>query len=132
MSLKPGSGILLTALLTGTSLISAQTISNQSLNGKYYFRHVSLGTDATGNITDARSLLGAITFDGAGHYSFTGQQVLGAGAPASQTGTALMYTVDPAGFVSLASPLRNGETVNARFGPEALVGSTTDSGGTAY
>lgn len=132
MSLKPGSGILLTALLTGTSLISAQTIGNQSLNGKYYFRHISLGTDTTGNLTDARSLLGSITFDGAGHYSFTGQQVVGAGGPASQTGTALTYTVDPAGFVSLASPLRSGETVNARFGPEALVGSTTDSGGTAY
>src|SRR5579884_418051 len=110
MSLKPGSGILLTAVLTGTSLISAQTIGNQSLNGKYYFRHLSLGTDTTGNITDARSLLGAITFDGSGHYSFTGQEVVGGGVPASQTGTGLTYAVDPAGFVSLASPLRNGET----------------------
>lgn len=132
MSLKPGLGILFLTGLTAASLISAQTIGNQFLNGKYYFRHLSLGTDTTGNITDARSLLGSITFDGAGHYSFTGQELVGAGAPASQTGTALTYTVDPAGFVLLASPLRSGETVNARFGPEALVGSTTDSGGTAY
>jgi len=132
MSLKPGSGILLLSGLTAASLISAQTIRNQSLNGQYYFRHISLGTDANGNITDARSLLGVITFDGAGHYSFTGQQVTGNGAPAPQSGTALTYGVDPAGFVSLASPLRSGETINARYGAEAVVGSTTDSGGTAF
>ncbi|HEY1243090.1 MAG TPA: hypothetical protein VGF16_21150 [Bryobacteraceae bacterium] len=132
MSLKPGSGILLLFGLTTASLISAQTLSNQSLNGNYYFRHISLGTDVSGNITDARSLLGSITFDGAGHYSFTGQQVVGSGAPAPQTGTGLTYGVDPAGFVSLASPLRSGETVNARYGPEAIVGSTTDSGGSAF
>lgn len=109
----------------------AQTLTNQSLSGKYFFRHVSLGTDATGNLTDARSLLGSITFDAAGHYTFAGQQVLGAGAATSQTGSGA-YSVDPAGFVSLASPLRSGDTINARFGPEAVIGSATESAATAF
>ena len=44
----------------------AQTLGNQTLTGKYYFRHVSLGTDGVSpsNLTDARSLIGTITFDG--------------------------------------------------------------------
>src|SRR5574340_677884 len=81
----------------------AQTLDNRALNGKFWFRHVRLFTDASGNITDARSLLGAMTFDGSGHYSFTGQQVLGAKAPAALTGSG-KYAVDPAGSVALANP----------------------------
>src|SRR5664279_496145 len=42
---------------------AAQTLSNQSLSGKYYFRYVSLGTDGVnpGNLTDTRTLTGTIT-----------------------------------------------------------------------
>src|SRR5579862_9452325 len=85
--------------------ISAQTLSNQSLNGKFFFRQVSLGTDTSGNLTDPRSLQGTLTFDGSGNYTFTGQQVVGNNAATTQTGTRT-YTVDPAGFISLGSPLR--------------------------
>ncbi|HLK50874.1 MAG TPA: hypothetical protein VKT49_22185 [Bryobacteraceae bacterium] len=109
----------------------AQTVNNQSISGKYYFRHILLGTDVSGNLTDARSLLGAITFDGSGHYNFTGQLVLGAGAASSQTGSGT-YSVDPAGFVSLSSPIRTGDTVNARFGAEAVIGSSTESTSSAF
>jgi len=114
------------AVLLWAAALSAQTVNNQSLNGKYFFRHVSLGTDTSGNITDARSLLGSITFDGSGNYTFAGQQVLGAAAATPQTGSGT-YTVNPAGIVSLSSPLRSGETINARFGPEAVIGSNTES-----
>ncbi len=132
MSLRwVGRGFLAVAALLFVSSAQAQTINNQSLKGKYFLRHVSLGTDAAGNLTDARSLLGSITFDGAGNYDFTAQLVLGAGAASSQTGKGT-YSVDPAGFVSLASPIRSGETINARFGPEAVVGSTTESASTAF
>src|SRR5690349_19404863 len=124
-------GLLVLAGYAFASLAGAQTLNNQSLTGKYFFRHISLGTDVSGNLTDARSLLGAMTFDGAGHYSFTGQLVLGAAAASTQTGSGV-YSVDPAGFVSLASPVRSGETVNARFGAEAVVGSTTESTSTAF
>jgi len=106
-------------------------MNNQSLSGKFFFRHVSLGTDASGNLTDPRSLIGAMTFDGSGHYSYTGQEIIGAGAAASQTGSGA-YSVDPAGFVSLDSPLRSGAKVNARVGSSVLLGSTTESTDSTY
>src|SRR3954463_5316715 len=79
----------------------AQTLGNQTLTGKYYFRHVSLGTDGVSPsiLTDPRSLIGVITFDGSGKYTFTGQLVTGttAAVSAADSGT---YSVDPGGFVS--------------------------------
>lgn len=110
---------------------SAQTLNNQSLTGKYFFRHVSLGLDGSGNLKDPRSLLGAMIFDGNGNYSYSGQQVVGAAAATSQTGSGV-YSVDPAGFVSLDSPLRSGAKINARFGPSIVVGSTTESTDSTY
>ena len=111
--------------------ISAQTLNNQSLSGKFFFRHVSLGTDTSGNLTDPRSLIGAITFDGSGHYSYTGQQVIGTGAASTASGLGA-YSVDPAGFVALDSPLRSGAKVNARLGSSVLLGSTTESTDSTY
>src|SRR5579871_79923 len=120
-----GWGFAIAAILWSGS-ISAQTLTNKDLSGKYFFRHISLATDSSGNLTDPRSLVGSITFDGSGRYSFTGQQVQGNNAAASLTGSGA-YAVDPAGFVSLDSPIRSGAKVNARFGPEALLGSSTES-----
>jgi len=112
--------------------ISAQTLGNQSLNGKFFFRHVSLGTDITGSLTDPRSLLGTMSFDGAGHYSFTGQQVIGNNAATSQSGSG-GYSIDPAGFVSLDNPQRSGAKVNARLSPgELLLGATTETADTTF
>lgn len=105
----------------------AQLLSNQYLTGKYFFRQISLGTDARGGISDARSALGTLTFDGSGGFGLTGQQVIGTGSVSSLTLSG-KYSVDPAGFVSIDSPLRVGKAVNARVGPEALVGSSTESG----
>ena len=78
---------------------AAQTLTNQSLSGKYYFRHISLGTNGAGSLTDPRSLLGTVTFDGAGRYTFAGQQVTGANAAVAQSGSGA-YAVDSAGFVT--------------------------------
>ena len=116
---------VLAAVLAAGS-ISAQTLNNQSLSGKYFFRHLSLGTAGatSSNLTDARSLIGTITFDG--HYSFTGQQVVGNNAAAPQTGSGA-YSVDPGGFVTLDSAIRAGAKINARLGPEALIGSSTEA-----
>ena len=106
--------------------LSAQTLNNQSLNGKYFFRQVSLGADASGNLADPRSLQGTITFDSAGNFSFTGQMVTGNNAATSQAGKGT-YTVDAAGFVVMDSPVRPGDKENARLGPEGLIGSSTES-----
>jgi uncharacterized protein (TIGR03437 family) len=105
---------------------SAQTLSNQSLTGNYFFRYVSIASDTLGNATDPRSLLGTVTFDGAGRYSFNGQEVIGSAAAANDAGTGA-YSVDPAGNVSMDSPIRVGDKVNARLSVEALIGSGTET-----
>ncbi|MDQ2899391.1 MAG: hypothetical protein M3Y07_06270, partial [Acidobacteriota bacterium] len=101
-------------------------MDNKALTGKYFFRELAVTTDGGGNVTDARSLLGTITFNAAGQYSMSAQQSLGTGpaTPATGSGT---YTVAPGGAVSLTDPLRNALTMNARFGAEALIGSTTEA-----
>jgi uncharacterized protein (TIGR03437 family) len=124
--------VILAGLLSVLSS-PAQTLSNQSLTGKYYFRHLSLGTDGVnpGSLPDPRTLMGAITFDGSGHYSYIGQQLTGINAAVSQTGSGA-YSLDPGGFLSLDSPLRAGAKINARFATEAIVGSSTESADTTY
>ena len=111
----------------------AQTLNNQSLSGKYYFRHVSLGTDGVNQaaLTDPRTLMGSITFDGAGGYTYIGQLLNGINAAVSQTNSG-KYTLDPGGFLSLDSPLRAGAKINARFAAEAVVGSSTESTDNTY
>src|ERR1700690_544789 len=114
-------------LLAGAAV--AQTLGNSVLTGKYFFRHLSLSTDTAENITDLRSLSGSITFDGAGNYSFAGEQTLGAAAlaPLSGNGT---YSVTPAGTVTLTNPQHPAQSVNARFGA-ALAGESMVIGATS-
>lgn len=111
---------------------SAQTLTNSSLTGKYFVRHVEFTTDGSNNVTDARSIIGAITFTSAtGAYSFTGQQVIGSGAAASYSVTGT-YSVSAAGIVTLTNPQKTTATVNARYGAEAVVGSSTEIGGNTF
>ena len=73
----PGRKLMILAYLLSVLPLSAQVLNNQSLSGKYYFRHLSLGTDGVnpGNFTDPRTLLGTITFDGSGHYAYVGPAI---------------------------------------------------------
>ena len=132
---------VITASLNGVTqtaslaLVPIQTLitpdnSNSLISGNYFVRHVSLGTDGAGHLTDPRSSIGMITFDGAGRYSFSGQIVQNTAASYQTVNGS--YVVDAAGMVSLDSLLRTGDKVNARFGAEAIVGSTTESAGNAF
>jgi uncharacterized protein (TIGR03437 family) len=118
--------VILAGLLCAVSS-PAQTLNNQSLSGKYYFRHVSLATNTPSPASlDALTLMGSITFNGSGRYDYIGQQLTGHGGVVSQTGSGA-YSLDPSGFVSLDSPLRAGAKINARFAAEAVIGSSTES-----
>ncbi len=111
---------------------SAQTLTNASLTGKYFVRHVQFTAGANNNVTDARSIIGAMTFNPAnGSYSFTGQQVIGADSPVAFSVNGL-YSVSPAGLVTLTNPQTTSATLNARFGAEAVVGSSTEIGGNTF
>jgi uncharacterized protein (TIGR03437 family) len=133
MTKPAGWGWVILAGLLGALPVSAQTLNNQSLSGKYYFRHVSLGTDGVnpGSLTDPRTLTGSITFDGAGNYSYIGQLLTGINAAVSQSGKGV-YSLDAGGFLSLDSPLRTGAKINARFATEAVIGSSTESTDNTY
>jgi uncharacterized protein (TIGR03437 family) len=113
------------------ALAAAQVSGNQSLTGKYYFRHVLLVTDGTTNVSDTRSASGTLTFDGNGNFTISAQQLVGTTAAASITGNGT-YTVKPGGFVTMTNPQRAGATVNARLGSTALVGSSTEAGATVF
>jgi hypothetical protein len=96
--------VILAGLLSATPSF-AQTLNNQNLSGKYYFRHISFGTDGKNpqSLGDARTLMGSITFDGAGHYAYVGQQLIATSAAVSQTGSGA-YSLDPGGFSECRPP----------------------------
>jgi len=111
----------------------AQISSNQSLNGKYFFRQVMLVTDGSTspNVTNTISGEGSITFDGNGSFAVSGQQISGTTAAASLivSGT---YAISPGGFMTLSNPLKSGVTLNARLGQGAVVGSSTEAGPSVF
>jgi len=120
----------------------AQTGNNQSLNGKYYFRHLLFTTDASDHLTAISSLWGSITFDGSGHYAVAGQSAVGDTPPVAATGSGT-YSVSPADFVTLTNPQENTLTINGRLGvvvaasgPQAaemmIIGSSTEATGNTF
>ena len=106
-------------------------LSNASLNGNYYFRHVLLVTNGGSGISDTRTSAGTITFNGSGGFTYTGQQLIGSAPPAALSGSGT-YTVKSGGFLTLTNPQRAGATINARLGTGAIVGASTEAGATVF
>jgi len=112
--------------------LPAQTLSNSSLTGKYFVRHIEFTTDGSNNVTDTRSIIGSITFtSAAGTYAFSGQQVIGTGGAAVFTVSGT-YSVSSAGIVTLTNPQKTSANINARYGAEAVVGASTEISGNTY
>src|SRR5579864_6705724 len=91
--------------------VTAQTPSNKSLTGKYFYREVLLVTDASQPVVSGS---GSLTFDGNGGFA---------------GGT---YSVDSSGAVTMTDPLRSGSTINAKLGTSALIGSNTEAGNNVF
>jgi uncharacterized protein (TIGR03437 family) len=127
-----GRGLVASALSMLVGIAPAQVSGNQSLIGKYYFRHVMLITDGTANIIDTRTAAGTLAFDGNGNFTITGQQLVGTTPAVSLAGSGT-YSVQPGGFTTLSNPQRLGvSTINARLGAGALVGSSTEAGTSVF
>ena len=109
-----------------TLAANAQTLTTASLTGRYFVRHVEFTTDATNNVTDARSIVGAITFSGTGSYGFIGQQVIGTGAATALTVSGT-YSMSPAGVLTISNPQKPAANINARYAAEAVIGSGTEA-----
>jgi uncharacterized protein (TIGR03437 family) len=91
--------------------LRAQTPTNKSLSGKYFYHEVLLVSDAAQPVVSGD---GSLTFDGNGGFA---------------GGT---YSVDPSGSVTMTDPLRSGATINARLGTGALIGSNTEAGNNVF
>ncbi len=111
--------------------VSGQVFSNATLTGKYFARQFQVTTDVNNSLTDVRSIFGSITFDGNGNYSFTGQQAIGMAGAAAFTASGT-YSVRPGGEVSLTNPQQSSLTINARYGTDAVIGSSTEAAGNIF
>src|SRR5258706_10057600 len=81
----------------------SQTLDNRSLTGKYFFRHLQLTASGPATVQSSRSLTGSATFDGNGAFTFTGQQIIGTGGPATLAGNGT-YSVQASGLVTISNP----------------------------
>lgn len=118
--------IVLFVFFSAISRAQVPGLTSASVSGPFFFRHLQITSDTTGNITDCRSALGTITFDGAGHYTLAAQQTVNTLAATTLTVTG-GYAIGPSGTMVIGNPQRNSLTINARVGTEAIVGSTTES-----
>ena len=112
---------------------SFDTSGNGMLMGPYFVRQVLLANldQNTSAIGRAVSLIGTMTFDDSGKYTFTGQKTdtqSGGNAQAySTTGT---YKVSSSGMVQIQNPIDSEDTGELGgigvVGPSAIVASSTE------
>jgi len=91
-------------LTLGAATAFAAVQSNASLTGFYYFRQVLIDSDGV-NVTQMRSASGTLIFDGAGNFTFLGQQLVDA-TPAAALSGAGVYSVKSSG-VKTSSGVRS-------------------------
>ena len=126
-------------LMTGAVAASAQPGFDNSgtgnIIGDYFVREVLLSDidQSTSAIVRALSIVGVMTFDGQGNYSFTGQKMdTRAAAPVNVTGQLGQYALAANGFIVLQDPLDlaqflfGGAAASGNAGPVALVASITE------
>lgn len=124
-------------LLAAAGAIQAQTwdtSGNSMLNGTYYFRQVYyvIG-DEYGDLSEAVSIYGNISFDGNGNYSIASAKVLdsasGSAIPQNFTTTGT-YSIASSGYGFLSSPYdtSSGGVIYGLVSATGIfVGSTTDN-----
>jgi len=127
-------------LLAAAGAIQAQTVAwdnsgNGMLSGRYYFRQVYyvIG-DQYGDLSEAVTIYGNITFDGNGNYSIVttdNAQYLDAsgsgykGGAFTTTGT---YSIAASGYGFISSPYATGDKVYGLVSSQGIfVGSSTDN-----
>ena len=105
--------------------LAAQTLSNSSLSGKYWFRELFL----TG-MGQAETLFGSLTSNGSGTFNFTAQALSATNAPLTSNGSG-SYSVQSSGMMSMEDPIpfagRLLNLIDARLSNSAFLGSDTDA-----
>jgi len=107
------------------------TSGNNKLHGDYFVRQVvTTNLDQnTSAIGRALSLIGIMTFDGNGNYTFSGQKTdTNVGGPAAAYSTSGLYSVESNGMAQLTNPIDKTDTefgAIAGVGPMSIVASAT-------
>jgi len=108
------------------------TSGNGTLNGPYFVRQILVLTDFnTSAITRAASLIGIMTFDGQGNYSFTGQLLdTNVGSSSAAYSVNGQYGVQSNGLLQLENPIDTTDLPEfgavGGIGPNAIVASATE------
>ena len=120
--------ILWIAITGGAAAQNFDNSANATLKGDYFLRQVLL-SNVTSTIGRARSIIGTITFDGNGNYTFTGQMADSQTAQPQSYSTSGQYQLAPNGFFQMQNPIDTNDidfgAVGA-VGPSAIVASATE------
>ncbi|HVW08217.1 MAG TPA: hypothetical protein VHC90_06525 [Bryobacteraceae bacterium] len=103
------------------------TSGNGLLSGNYYFRQVLYVADANGNVTEAISLYGTITFNN-GTYTLSNLGGLDYQNGTPNLNTVDTYSLSASGYGFLSDPLLLGNSVSFLVSNGILIGSDTESG----
>jgi uncharacterized protein (TIGR03437 family) len=110
------------------------TSGNGLLKGTYYFREVAwLVGDNSGDLQEAVSVYGSITFDGNGNWTITtanGAQVMDSNNNAPQTNFTASgtYSIAASGYGSMSSLISQGDSVFGLVSQGIFVASSTENG----
>jgi uncharacterized protein (TIGR03437 family) len=105
---------------------------NGTLRGAYFVRELLLAGQNGPSVSKAVSVVGTMTFNGNGGYSFSGQQTTRGGATNAALSLSGTYQAAPNGFViiqSLADPSDSEYGgISGPVGPNAFTASATEKG----
>ncbi len=106
------------------------TSGNSLLQGTYYFRHViwSVG-DLYGNLSQATSLYGNISFDGNGNYTITNAKVTDSnqGNQLSFPNSTGTYSISASGYGYLMNPLSTTDSIYGLVSKGIFIASSTEN-----
>ena len=108
-------------------VLAFDTSGTGQLNGTYYFREVYyVIADNSGDLNDAGSLFGTITFNGTGQYTINATNVDGASGTGSGSSTGT-YSVAASGLGTISSPISSGDSIYGILSNGVFIGSTTEN-----
>ena len=110
---------------------SFDTSGTASLSGKYLFRYVTYFNDQNGDLTESCSLSGAMTFDGAGHYTLSNTQLFDSGGSSGMGSCGSLgggtYGVQSNGIAQLDNPVvYSPATLFGTFSKPVVIASSTE------
>src|SRR5581483_4252871 len=109
------------------AVLAFDTSGTGLLNGTYYFREVYyVIADNSGDLNDAGSLFGTVTFNGTGQYTMNVTNVDGASGASSGPASGT-YSIAASGLGTISSPISNGDSIYGIVSNGVFIGSTTEN-----